>query len=202
MSQNQWVPVVTNWGIVLAETTPWAALKEQVLSPPRYLNQFSLLSVTQVSWKYLWEYGVQSSDILLSDDFLSSHHIAAQLTVNWYYCEKLENWSLLRVQILSLIQSFKPTKWSSLNSLLNHQSFFLFSFPTEIWPKVNRKEEYKNGREKEGRENGNVNHHTTEQPSKKRKEDFSESKSEVKKPSPEKKKVCKPFDYHTLLLQN
>ena len=37
---------------------------------------------------------------------------------------------------------------------------------------------------------------------KKRKEDFSESKSEVKKPSPEKKKVCKPFDYHTLLLQN
>ena len=37
--------------------------------------------------------------------FLSSHHIAAQLTVNWYYCEKLENWSLLRVQILSLIQS-------------------------------------------------------------------------------------------------
>ncbi|XP_066025577.1 nucleolar protein 58-like [Pocillopora verrucosa] len=54
--------------------------------------------------------------------------------------------------------------------------------------KVNRKEEYKNGREKEGRENGNVNHQTTEQPSKKRKEDFSESKSEVKKPSPEKKK--------------
>ena len=31
---------------------------------------------------------------------------------------------------------------------------------------------------------------------KKRKEDFSESKSEVKKPSPEKKKVCKPFDYY------
>ena len=68
--------------------------------------------------------------------------------------------------------------------------------------KVNRKEKYKNGREREGRENGNVNHHTTEQPSKKRKEDFSESKSEVKKPSPEKKKVCKPFDYHPLLLQN
>ena len=44
---------------------------------------------------------------------------------------------------------------------------------------MNRKEEYKNGREKEGRENGNVNHHTTEQPSKERKEDFSESKSEV-----------------------
>ena len=61
---------------------------------------------------------------------------------------------------------------------------------------MNRKEEYKNGREKEGRENGNVNH------PKKRKEDFSESKSEVKKPSPEKKKVCKPFDYHPLLLQN
>ena len=54
---------------------------------------------------------------------------------------------------------------------------------------MNRKEEYKNGREKEGRENGNVNHHTTEQPSKERKEDFSESKSEV----------CKPFDHHPLL---
>ena len=68
--------------------------------------------------------------------------------------------------------------------------------------KVNRKEEYKNGREKEGRENGNVNHHKTEQPSKKRKEDLPESKSEVKKPSPEKKKFCKPFDHHPLLFQN
>ena len=66
--------------------------------------------------------------------------------------------------------------------------------------KVNRKEEYKNGREKEGRENGNVNHQTTEQPSKKRKEDFSESKFEVKKPSPEKTKVCKPFDYHVYFI--
>ena len=68
--------------------------------------------------------------------------------------------------------------------------------------KVNRNEEYKNGREKDGRENGNVNCHTTEQPSKERKEDFSESKSEVKMPSPEKKKVCKPFDHHSLLFQN
>ena len=68
--------------------------------------------------------------------------------------------------------------------------------------KVNRKEEYENEGEKEGRENGNVNHHTTEQPSKKRKEDLPESKSEVKKPSPEKKKFCKPFDHHPLLFQN
>ena len=37
---------------------------------------------------------------------------------------------------------------------------------------------------------------------KKRKEDFPESKSEVKKPSPEKKKVFKPFDHHPLLVQN
>ena len=59
-----------------------------------------------------------------------------------------------------------------------------------------------NGREKEGRGNGNVNRHTIEQPSKKRKEDFPESKSEVKKPSPEKKKVFKPFDHHPLLVQN
>ena len=65
--------------------------------------------------------------------------------------------------------------------------------------KVNRKEEYKNGREKDGRENGNVKRHTTEQPSKKRKEDFPESKYEDKKPSPGKKKVCKPFDHHPLL---
>ena len=49
---------------------------------------------------------------------------------------------------------------------------------------------------REERENGNVNHQTTEQPLKKRKEVFSESKSEFKKPSPEKKKVCKPFYYH------
>ena len=63
---------------------------------------------------------------------------------------------------------------------------------------MNRKEEYENEGEKEGRENGNVNHHTTEQPSKKRKEDLPESKSQVKKTSPEKKKVCKPFDHHPL----
>ena len=67
---------------------------------------------------------------------------------------------------------------------------------------MNRIEEFKNGRENERRENGNVNHHTTEQPSKKRKEGLPELKSEDKKPSPEKKKVCKPFDYHPLLLQN
>ena len=54
--------------------------------------------------------------------------------------------------------------------------------------KVNRKEEYKNGKEKEGRENGNVNRHTTKQPWKKRKEDLPESNSEVKKPPLEKKK--------------
>ena len=138
----------------------------------RYLNQLSLLSVTQVLWKYLWEHGVQAINILLCEDFLSS-------------------------DIILLL-------WSSLSSLQNNQEFFiLFHFPQRSDKseenedsKVNRKEEYKNGREKEGRENGNVNHHTTEQPSKKRKEDFSESKSVVKKPSPEKTKVCKPFDYH------
>ena len=32
---------------------------------------------TQVLWQYLWEYGVQSINILLSDDFLSSYYIAA-----------------------------------------------------------------------------------------------------------------------------
>ena len=66
---------------------------------------------------------------------------------------------------------------------------FFFHFPQRSDKSEENEEEYANGREKEGRENGNVNHHTMEQPSKKRKEDFSESKSEVKKPSPEKKKV-------------
>ena len=41
-----------------------------------------------------------------------------------------------------------------------------------------------------------------EQPSKKRKEGLPELKSEDKKPSPEKKKVYKPFDHHPLLFQN
>ena len=38
----------------MAKTTPWAALKGSVLLPLGYLNQFSLLSVTQVLWQYLW----------------------------------------------------------------------------------------------------------------------------------------------------
>ena len=79
---------------------------------------------------------------------------------------------------------------------------FFFHFTQRSDKSEENEEEYENGREKEGRENGNVNHHTMEQPSKKRKEDLPESKSEVKKPSPEKKKVCKPFDQHPLLFQN
>ena len=46
-----------------------------------------------------------------------------------------------------------------------------------------------NGKEKGQKEHGNVNGKTTEQPSKKRKESSS-PQLEVKKPSPEKKKVC------------
>ena len=107
------------------------------------------------------------------------------------------------MQILSLIQSsahLMVIPWFPVEPSI---IFFHFTQRSEKSEenedsKVNRAEEYKNGREKEGRENGNVNHHTTEQPSKKRKEDFSESKSEVKKPSPEKKKVCKPFDHRPL----
>ena len=64
---------------------------------------------------------------------------------------------------------------------------------------MNRKKEYENGREKEGRENGECqlshNRGTI-----KEEEDLSESNSEVKKPFPEKKKVCKPFDYHLYLI--
>ena len=75
---------------------------------------------------------------------------------------------------------------------------FFFHFTQRSDKSEENEEEYENGREKEGRENGNVNHHTMEQPSKKRKEDLPESKSEVKKPSPEKKKVCKPFDQRPL----
>ena len=75
---------------------------------------------------------------------------------------------------------------------------FFFHFTQRSDKSEENEEEYENGREKEGRENGNVNYHTMEQPSKKRKEGLPESKSEVKKPSPEKKKVCKPFDHHSL----
>ena len=47
-------------------------------------------------------------------------------------------------------------------------------------PKWIEKKSMRMGVKKEERENGNVNRHTTEQPSKKRKEDLLESKSEVK----------------------
>ena len=75
---------------------------------------------------------------------------------------------------------------------------FFFHFAQRSDKSEENEEKCENRREKEGRENGKVNHHTTEQPSKKRKEDLPESKSEVKKPSPEKKKVCKPFDHRPL----
>ena len=66
------------------------------------------------------------------------------LTVNWYCYEKLENQSILRVQILSLIQSsahLMIIPWFPVEP-----SIIFFSFHSEIW--VNRKEEYKNGKEK------------------------------------------------------
>ena len=106
----------------------------------------------------------------------------------------------MRVPILSLIQSsahLMMIPWFPVELSLTFFSLVQISDESE-----ENEEEYENGREKEGRENGNVNHHTMEQPSKKRKEDLPESKSEVKKPSPEKKKVCKPFDQHPLLFQN
>ena len=111
------------------------------------------------------------------------------------------------MQILSFIQSSAHLMIITWFPVEPSRIFFKFTQRSDESEenedsKVNRKEEYKNGREKEGRENGNVNRHTTEQPSKKRKEDFSESKYEDKKPSPGKKKVCKPFDHHPLLFQN
>ena len=108
------------------------------------------------------------------------------------------------MQILSLIQSSAHLMIIPWFPVEPSRIFFKFTQRSDESEenedsKVNRKEEYKNGREKDGRENGNVKRHTTEQPSKKRKEDFPESKYEDKKPSPGKKKVCKPFDHHPLL---
>ena len=103
----------------------------------------------------------------------------------------------MRVQILSLIQSsdhLMIIPWFPVEP----SWIFFFHFTQRSDESEENEEEYENGREKEGRENGNVNCHTMEQPSKKRKEDLPESKSEVKKPSPEKKKVCKPFDHRPL----
>ena len=55
---------------------------------------------------------------------------------------------------------------------------------------MNEDEESLHGKEKRRKENENLNGRTTEQPSKKRKEDLSTPQLEIKKPSPEKKKVC------------
>ena len=125
-------------------------------------------------WKYLWEYGVQSSDILLSDDFLSSHHIAAQLTVNWYYCEKLENWSIFKSANfkldpeLNLLNDHPLIPCRTINKFL---SFFishrdLTSLKKMKTPKWIEKKSTRMGEKREERENGNVNCNTTEQPSK------------------------------------
>ena len=84
------------------------------------------------------------------------------LTVKWYCYGKIENKSILRVQILSLIQSSAQLMiipWFPVEP--SRIFFFHFTQRSDKSeenedPKVNRKEEYKNGKEKEGRENGNV----------------------------------------------
>lgn len=54
---------------------------------------------------------------------------------------------------------------------------------------MNKDEEQVDRKEKGQKENGNLNGRATEQPFKKRKEDSSSPRLEVKEPSPEKKKV-------------
>ena len=85
----------------------------------------------------------------------------------------------MRVPILSLIQSSAHLMIIPWFPVEPSRIFFPFTQRSDESEenedsKVNRKEEYKNGREKEGRENGNANRRTTEQPSKKRKEDLPE----------------------------
>ena len=77
----------------------------------RYLNQLSLLSVTQVLWKYLWEHVVQATNILLCEDFLSSDIIMLP------DCELVLLWEIRK---LTTLESANFKLDPELNPLTDH----------------------------------------------------------------------------------
>ena len=136
---------MTNWGIVWAKMIPRGPLKG--ISPFASKISKSILfavchtSVMTISLR-IW----CSIKWYLLVWWFSFFSLNCCLTVNWYCYEKLENQSILRVQILSLIQSSAHLMIIPWFPVEPSRIFFFFHFHSEIW--VNRKEEYKNGKEK------------------------------------------------------
>ena len=144
-----------------------------------------MLSVTQVLWQYLWEYGVHSNN--LSSD-LMIFFLLFKLLID---CEVVLLWEIRKLINLEsanfkLDPELSPLNDHTLIPCRTIKNFFfislrdLMSLKKMKTPKWIEKKSMRMGEKKEERENGNVNRHTTEQPSKKRKEDLLESKSEVK----------------------
>ena len=121
---------MTNWGIVWAKMIPRAPLKG--ISPFASKISKSILSavchtsVMTISLR-IW----CSIKWYLLVWWFSFFSLNCCLTVNWYCYEKLENQSILRVQILSLIQSsahLMIIPWFPVEP-----SWIFFSFHSEIW---------------------------------------------------------------------
>ena len=140
----------------------------------------TLLFAIQVLWQYLWGQMVPS-DLMVS--FLLITLLPDLELVLLQEIKKLIN---LESANFKLDPELSPLNDHTLIPCRTINIFFFISFRdlTSLkkmkTPKWIEKKSMRMGVKKEERENGNVNRHTTEQPSKKRKEDLLESKSEVK----------------------
>ena len=131
------------------------------------------------------------------------------LTVKWYCYGKIENKSILRVQILSLIQSSAHLMIIPWFPVEPSRIFFFFislrdltSLKKMKTPKWIEKKSIKMGRKKKEEKMGMST--ITQQSNHERKERKTSQNQilRLKSLPLRKKKVCKPFDHHPLLFQN
>ena len=84
---------------------------------------------TQVLWQYLREYGVQSIDILLSDDFLITVLFDSELEL----LRDIRKLITLERLNFKLDPELSPLNDYTLIPCRTIKNYFLFSFPIEIW---------------------------------------------------------------------
>ena len=85
--------------------------------------------LTQVLWQYLREYGVQSIDILLSDDFLITLLFDSELVL----LRDIRKLITLERLNFKLDPELSPLNDYTLIPCRTIKNYFLFSFPIEIW---------------------------------------------------------------------
>ena len=164
--------------------------------PPKIFKS-TVFTVTQVLWKYLWEHAFQAINILLCEDFLSSD-ITLLPDCELVLLREIRKLITLESANFKLDLELNPLNDHPLvpcRTIKNFLSFFishrdLTSLKKMKTPKWIEKKSIKMGEKKKEEKMGM----STIQ--RKGRKTFQNQSLRLKSLPPEKKKVCKPFDYH------